>query len=199
MASCGPVVVPWMLVQSGGVRSNGRGLSVLLSARLSGYLLFAAAAWWLRSSLPTQWSGRSWIFGIVEVLLAVALVVYAAGWPRPRSSATRASSELVQIDKPHRSWWAGGAAIGFLSGISLCPPFLIAGVRAAEANSLAMALFFFLVFYLGTAIWFVPLVALGRFSRTPTLLTVARMTAILLAAYYALQGSTTLLVRVFHG
>ena len=198
VASCGPVVVPWMLVQRGGARSSGLGLSTLLAARLGGYMVFAAAAWWLGSKLPREWSGRGWMFGLVQLLLGGALVIYAAGWPRRRCAAPDAGNELVQIGKPHRSWWTGAAVIGFLSGISLCPPFLIAGVRAAEAANLTTALLFFLVFYVGTAIWFLPFLALGFIPRTPTLLTVARMTAVLLACYYAVLGTTVLLAKVFH-
>src|SRR3569832_951477 len=84
LASCGPVVVPWMLVQPGGIRSSGRGLSILLLARLAGYMAFAAAAWWLGSQLPKEWTRRGWIAGLVQLLLGGARVMYATGWPRRR-------------------------------------------------------------------------------------------------------------------
>ena len=97
LASCGPVVLPWMLVQPEGVRAHGRQLSVFLAARLVGYLVFATVAWYVGAAIPRAWSGRSWIFGGIELLLAVALVVYAVGWPR-RRCAVQASSGVTGAD-----------------------------------------------------------------------------------------------------
>ena len=56
LASCGPVVLPWMLVQPRGVRVQARQLSIFLAARLSGYLLFAATVWLAGSVIPVSYT-----------------------------------------------------------------------------------------------------------------------------------------------
>jgi sulfite exporter TauE/SafE len=197
-----------MLVQPRGVRTHVRQLSAFLAARLSGYLLFAATVWLAGSVIQRSWAGRTWIFGGVQVLLAVGLLVYAAGWPHARcwaaESSTDGSSGLVQIGelpRSHRSRSprSGALPLGFLTGISVCPPFLVAGVRAAQLGSLADALLFFAVFFLGTAIWFVPFVSLGVVRRTPSFLTVARMVAVLLACWYAFSGGSVLIEKAIYG
>ena len=93
----------------------------------------------------------------------------------------------------------GALALGFLTGINLCPPFLIAGVRAAQASSIAGALLFFAVFFVGTAVWFVPFLTLGVLRRTPSFLTVARMVAVLLACWYGFTGASLLIEKAIHG
>lgn len=199
LASCGPVVLPWMLVQPEGVRRHGRQLSIFLTARLAGYLVFATVAWYLGATIPSTWSSRSWIFGGIELLLAVALVVYAVGWPRRRCVARASSGELVQIGERRRERRWGAVTLGFLTGINLCPPFLVAGVRAAQQASLLAALVFFVAFFVGTAVWFLPFLSLGLVRRAPAVVTVARMVAVLLACWYLLSGASILIGRAFHG
>ena len=97
LATCGPVVVPWMMVQPQGVRGHSRQLFLFLAARLAGYLVFACAAWLVGSAIPHSWTGRSWLMGGIQILLAAALVVYAAGWPHRRCVVAKTTANLVQI------------------------------------------------------------------------------------------------------
>jgi sulfite exporter TauE/SafE len=199
LASCGPVVLPWMLVQPQGMRLHSRQLVLFLAARLAGYLVFAAAVWLVGSSIPHAWTGRSWLIGGIQVLLAASLVVYAAGWPRRRCALAKTTSGIVQIGDAPRPWRSGAMALGFLTGINLCPPFLVAGVRAAQLPYLSASLLFFLFFFVGTAIWFLPFLSLGWVRRTPAVVTVARMVAVLLACWYMFSGVSILIERVVYG
>lgn len=204
LASCGPVVLPWMMVQPRGVRAHSRQLALFLAARLAGYMLFAAAVWLVGASIPQAWSGRAgigrtWLFGGIEVLLAAALVVYAAGWPRRRCALAETPRALVQIGEAQSARQSGALALGFLTGINLCPPFLVAGVRAAQLPSLWAALVFFVCFFVGTAVWFLPFLSLGFVQRTPALVIVARMVAALLACWYGFSGISILIERGIYG
>ena len=199
LASCGPVVLPWMLVQPKGIGPHSRQLLLFLAARLAGYMVFAAAAWLVGAAIPRAWSGRSWAYGGIELLLAIALLVYAAGWPRPRRALSEPSPRLVRIGEAPRPRPSGAVALGFLTGINLCPPFLVAGVRAAQLAHLSGALFFFLCFFAGTAIWFLPFLSLGFLQRTPAVVTVARMVAVLLACWYGFSGASLLIERIING
>jgi len=199
LASCGPVVLPWMMIQPHGIRSHSRQLSLFLLGRLAGYLLFAFIVWSLGASVPRSWAGRSWIFGGIQLLLAVALLVYAAGWPHRRRATSDPSAQLVQIGAAPRPRTSGALSLGFLTGINLCPPFLVAGVRAAQLGSLSVALLFFVFFFAGTAIWFVPFLSLGFVRRSPAFVTVARVTAVLLACWYGFTGVSILLEKVVYG
>jgi hypothetical protein len=195
----GPVVVPWIMVQPQGVRGHSRQLLLFLAARLAGYLVFACAAWLVGSAIPHSWTGRSWLMGGIQILLAAALVVYAAGWPHRRCAVAKTTANLVQIGEAPVTKRSGALALGFLTGINLCPPFLVAGVRAAQLAHLSAALLFFFCFFAGTAVWFIPFLSLGFLKRTPAVVAVARMVAVLLAFWYGFSGVSILIERTFHG
>lgn len=197
VASCGPVVVPWILLQPQSIRAHLHQLLIFLAGRLAGYLLFACGVWMIGASLSHFWEMNSWITGIVQILLAAALVAYVFGWPR-RIYAASHQPKLVQIGAEEPKC-RGPIALGFLSGINLCPPFLVAGLRAAQLGSLAGSLVFFLFFFAGTAVWFAPFLAFGAMRRTPAVITVARMVAVLLACWYTVWGISILIGRAFHG
>lgn len=202
LASCGPVVLPWMLVQPRGVRVHARQLSIFLAARLAGYLLFAALIWFAGLAISRSWTGRSWVFGSVQVALAAGLLIYAVAWPHAGCAFRHTHrNRLVHIGDPPdpRPRPTGAAALGFLTGINLCPPFLVAGVRAAQLPSLPAALLFFAVFFVGTAVWFTPFLSLGVVRRTPSFLTVARLAAVLLACWYGFSGASLLIEKAIYG
>lgn len=204
LASCGPVVLPWMLVQPSGVRVHVRQMSIFLGARLAGYLLFASLIWVVGAVVARSWGQQTWMYGTVQVLLAAGLLIYAAGWPHAHCAIAKSKAPaLVQIAdapaEPPRPRPAGAMALGFLTGINLCPPFLVAGLRAAQLSTLSGALFFFAAFFLGTAVWFMPFLSLSLVRRTPTFLTVARMAAVLLACWYGFAGASLLIEKAIYG
>jgi len=204
LASCGPVVLPWMLVQPQGLRVHARQMTLFLAARLAGYLLFASLIWAAGAAIARSWSDHTWMFGAIQVLLAGGLLVYAAGWPHAHCVIARSDAPgLVQIASPPtqspQPRARGAVMLGFLTGINLCPPFLVAGVRAAQLPTLAGALFFFALFFAGTAVWFMPFLSLGVVRRTPSFLTVARMAAVLLACWYGFTGASLLIEKAIYG
>ena len=200
LASCGPVVAPWLLAQPGGVGTHSRQLGLFLAARLAGYLLFAAAAWGAASAISRSWLSRPWLMGSTEILLAAALLFYAAGLRVPHGSLgwMGAAGCLVQIGEPAPARRSGAAVLGFLTGINLCPPFLVAGMRAAQLASLGLALVFFVCFFVGTSIWFAPFLSLGLLRRSPAVVSVGRMVAVLLACWYGVSGVSMLVAGAIH-
>jgi hypothetical protein len=180
------------------MRLNTRYLSSFLGARFVGYLLFAAAAWELGALVSLPPAPRMILIGVIHVLLAGVLLWYA--YSAGHACAQPCSgSELVNIGVTGKRGVSGAAALGFLTGLSLCPPFVAAGVRAAELGSVAAALLFFAVFFVGTSVWFVPFVGLGCVARNEAVTTVARMAMVLIALYYASLGMAMLLGRKVYG
>jgi hypothetical protein len=89
--------------------------------------------------------------------------------------------------------------LGLLTGVSLCPPFVAAGLRAAQLSNIAAALLFFAVFFVATTLWFVPFVGLGCVRRNASVIFVARTAMILVALYYLLAGVAMLAGRRIYG
>jgi sulfite exporter TauE/SafE len=199
LASCGPVLLPWMAAVPERPRVLLGSLALFLGGRLAGYLLFAAVAWSVGLSVPADASVRTWIFGLANLVLAALLALYA--WaPQTLGRMRRAGSDtqLYQIETSVITRRQAASVLGFLTGLSLCPPFVAAGVRAAEIPSLPGALLFFLAFFAGTAVWFLPALAVSPLRRIPAASTVARMVLGLMAAYYAYLGLVSLYWRWMH-
>jgi len=197
LASCGPVVVPWMLARPQQMRTQIRDLLCFLAARLAGYMLFAFGAWWMGTEITSLFAPRAWTIGGIQILLALSLLFFSVGWPRLHCHAKKTNAQLVQIDE--RKKHSGAISLGFLTGINFCPPFLVASVRAAQLEQLPAALLFFLCFFVGTVVWFAPYLFLGFIKRSQACVQVARIAAILLACWYGIVGASTLIVRIFHG
>lgn len=198
VASCGPVLIPSLLAERSGLRLNGRYLSAFLATRLVGYLVFAAVAWEVGALVTLRAPGRMSIFAVIHILLGCVLLRYAWAVGRGCNHAC-ASPGLVTIGGAWKHRIPGAAVLGFLTGVSLCPPFVAAGVRAAEAANLATAVLFFAVFFLGTSIWFVPFVGLGSVRRNEAVATVARMAMVLMALYYLYAGLMSLIRKTLYG
>ena len=187
VASCGPVVIPSLLAEECGLRVHARYLLAFLGTRLLGYIVFAAVTWELGALVAIPAHARAWLFAIIHLLLAGVLIWYAYSAGRACTHSC-ARSELVTIGASGKHRVPGAAVLGFLTGVSLCPPFVTASVRAAEASSMAAAVLFFAMFFVGTAVWFVPFAGLGWLRRNEAIITVARMAMVLIALYYLSTG-----------
>jgi hypothetical protein len=200
LAACGPVLVPSLLAGQAGFLPNLRTIAVFLGARLLGYLLFALVAWQLGALTSMLIKPHPQLIGLVYVLMAGVLAWYAYA-VRRNCAGDCSTSKLVTIggtadeSGSAQKGIAGVAMLGFLTGLNFCPPFVVAGIRAAELGSLSGALLFFAVFFAGTSVWFVPIAGLGCVVRNQALITVARMTMGLVALYYLALGLYMLLGR----
>jgi hypothetical protein len=200
LAACGPVLVPSLLAGRAGFLPNLRTIAVFLGTRLLGYLLFALVAWELGALASMLIKPHPHLIGLVCVLMAGVLAWYAYS-VRRNCAGSCSPSKLVTIGGAvdesgnTQKGIAGVAMLGFLTGLNFCPPFVVAGIRAAELGSLSGALLFFAVFFAGTSIWFVPIAGLGCVVRNQALITVARMAMGLVAFYYLALGLYMLLGR----
>jgi sulfite exporter TauE/SafE len=186
IASCGPVLAPWLGAAARPLRDTLRLLATFLSGRLVGYLGFAAVAWSLGAVVPLSASSRALLYAVADlglaVVLALALLLPRHCQPRP------SQSKLVRIGTPERVQRGAGFTLGLLNGLNLCPPFVAACVRAAQSPSLASALLFFVCFFAGTAVWFLPALALAPAQRYRSVALVARFAMVVVAVYYAYLG-----------
>jgi sulfite exporter TauE/SafE len=200
LASCGAVLVPWLVVQRRTLAGTAWLLAQVLAGRLAGYLLFALVAWGLGVVLtPPDLRSRAVLFGAAHLALAAMLVWYAIPGPAraPCEGTPPVWSRLSTVRR--RLARGGPAALGFVTGLNLCPPFVAATVRAAEARSLTGALAFFAVFFLGTSVWFLPFLVTGTAYRVPQARAAARVALGIVAAYYAYTGTLTLGWRLLYG
>ncbi len=176
---CAPVCVPFLACEQRNWRSGTRVLGLFLLGRLAGYSVVgaiagAAGALLVHNVSPVFWGG-------LRIAMGGLLVLYGmlAGTPVLRPLAKPSVNVTSQ-------WF--GASLGLLTGINLCPPFGAAIAGAAAAASVRSALLYFWAFFAGTAIYFVPLVALGPLSRIDALRQTARVCLFLAGAWLVVEG-----------
>ena len=222
LAYCVPVVVPYLLGEGRTVRSSALAMGQFLGGRLCGYLAFAVLAWLVHQMLRQGTTGRLDVVagGAVDLVLAGLLTWYglttrpapcAAHWFAARSGGNEGPIAVDLPTGPHRQTKAAGGrhtpqkprrcsslvlpvAMGFLTGLNLCPPFLAAFTGAAKTESLGESLAFFACFFLGTLVFFLPLPLLGALGRFSAIKTIGRLAALVMAAYYVYAGIKLLAV-----
>ena len=190
LAYCAPVLVPFLLGEGNRIRQNWGILARFLIGRLGGYLLFALLAWATNrllleeAGLTQNASARSLVFGAIYVLLAGLLLFYGLA-----KTPTLCAGSVQGVRAYLQRWPALlPLGLGFLTGLNLCPPFLLAFTGAVSSGSLLKSLFFFTMFFLGTSLYMLPMPFLGAFSHVSSLRTIGKLAALLMAAYYLYSG-----------
>lgn len=198
LGACAPALVPTLLTTRAGLKPHAGFLFSFLGARLLGYLIFAVVAWELGALVSLPPRPRVLLMGAVNVSFACVLLGYAY-FTRHHCAEGCQGSRLVQIETRKDRRVAGAAVLGLLTGLNLCPPFLTAGVRAAQLGSAVQAILFFTSFFVGTSAWFVPFTGFSCIVRNQGVITVARMAMVLIAFYYLALGVTMLMGRRAYG
>jgi hypothetical protein len=134
--------------------------------RLVAYLLFGAAAGYLGMQLEGPSFQR--VVGGAMVVLSAFLLLYAVtgGWPR-----------LTLCRWTNRRYFRFPIAFGFLTGINVCPPFLLAISYTLGLGSMGKGALLFGGFFLATSAYLVLLFPLGYLGRWQSLRLIALMTA----------------------
>jgi sulfite exporter TauE/SafE len=186
LAYCAPVLVPYLLGEGQTIRRNYLDLSRFLIGRLFGYLLFAILAWSLNLFILQHNGYRDLILGVSYVLLAVLLVYYCFRKAKGLCAAEYVNRRLPGFVTNNRILLP--LSLGFLTGLNLCPPFLLAFTSAVAGGSLGNSLLFFSAFFLGTSLFFIPLPVLGIFTRKEVVRTVGKFAAGVIGCYYLYMG-----------
>jgi sulfite exporter TauE/SafE len=192
IATCAPVLIPYLLGEGKGIVHNFWVTGQFLCGRLLGYLLFAVLAWMVSSAILQEQGLRNWIIGTAYVLFAGLLIFY--GFFRKAETSCEAACNLNKYQRLLAFWPALlPVAAGLATGLSFCPPFLLAFTGAAEQTSLLAALLFFFSFFLGTSLLFILAPFVGMFRRFPVLQIVGKMAAGFMGIYYLYSGSIMLI------
>jgi hypothetical protein len=87
--------------------------------------------------------------------------------------------------------------LGLLTGLNFCLPFLMAVAGAADTGSLAGSLLFFVAFFAGTSVYFLPAPFIGLLRGAAFMSTVGKMAAGVAGLYYAYAGIIYLVEGVY--
>lgn len=191
LATCAPVLLPFIAAGEGPRWRSVVALGQFLLGRLAGYLVFGVLAWIAGLTLLSSPRWRGWLVGSAYLGVAILMVSYGFSQPRAVCAATPAREMLARA----RDRWPSllPVMLGLLTGLNLCPPFVLAVTRAADAGGLLGSLTFFSAFFVGTSVYLVPLPLLGMLRRPEAVRTVARLAAGVVGVYCAYLGLVALI------
>lgn len=184
LAYCAPVLMPFVLSQGRGVGRIAWVSSMFLLGRLAGYLLFAVAAW-AAGAVMLKFGTQGLVVGIAYVILGALLACY--GFKKPKTGCpARAVGHSPDLMRGRESMLP--LVLGFLTGLNLCPPFILALTAASDTHTLWGSVSFFLMFFLGTSLYVLPTPLLGAPVRPAAVAMVGRLAAGVVAVYYFVFG-----------
>ena len=161
---CAPVFLPQVLAE------KGKKYSWLIFAqfnlgRLTAYIIFGAVFGWLGANTHTQFlkTYSQWVLAS----LAILLIIYGLNLGHYHICGLK---YFKNIRLPFVS--------GFLLGVNICPPFLLALTYNFQTGGVLKGVLFFFFFFLATTLYFIPLTLLGYLKPIPWLKYSARLAAI---------------------
>ncbi|OQW95766.1 MAG: hypothetical protein BWK77_06905 [Verrucomicrobia bacterium A1] len=175
--SCLPFIAPYLVSESRDLRATLRIMLEFIGGRFAGYVLFGAVFGYLGEQITDRA-----VNNLVVASMMIAswlLILYAVGLLKPSASFC-GGNRLAAKRTP--------LFMGFLMGVNICPPFLMSVAYVFTLHSAWKGIVYFLMFFLATTLYFVPLVFLGLLGKMKEFRTVARVSALLVGLIFSAYG-----------
>ena len=172
---CLPFVVPYMAAEARSLRQSAGVVLRFLAGRFTGYVLFGALFGWLGERL--QGPALSVMVALALVVMAVVLMLYGLGLLQDRWACCTP-----------RFGRRAPFMMGFLMGVNVCPPFVLSLAYVVSLQSVLNSVLYFVVFFLGTSVYALPLVFVGLLGRLPEFRRAAQVSAVVVGLLFAAYG-----------
>lgn len=179
---CFPFMAPFLVAEERPQLKNLLLVLEFLIGRILGYLCFGFLAGLLGSRFDSSWLRLA--TNLSFILLSVVLFFYVMGLVRDRG-AFCASARFFRSKSP--------VLMGFLMGINICPPFLLAVLDVVTHKNALYGMAYFALFFLASSVYFLPAFLLGMVARTEALRKVARVSGFLTAGLFFIYGVYSLM------
>ena len=191
LAYCAPVLVPYLLGEGDTVRRGVASVGGFLGGRLVGYLTFAVLAWLTHVAILDHLPCQRLLIGIAMMGLALLLIVYGFTG-RPHQCGAAAGEYTIRRLRLRNSLPLP-VVLGLVTGVNVCPPFLMAFGSAAQLPGLWQSLLFFTAFFAGTSIYLAPLPLVSVAGRHEVVRTIGRLAAGVVGLVYLYYGVVSMI------
>jgi len=180
---CLPIFVPIILGQKRETKESFWLVLQFSLGRLLGYIFFGFMVSYLGLAIQSKIVHQ--IAGLTTLFLGLLMIGYSLGLLRWGDKVCASSFIWVKIP----------FLLGFLTGASPCPPFLASLGYVFNLQKVILGVLFFLMFFLGTSIYIVPLAFLGFLSKENIFQRIAQVSGIFVGIYF-LFSSLRFLLRI---
>lgn len=180
LGACMPFMIPYLFAEGRPTwGANLRLLGEFLLGRFLAYLVFGAAVGWIGGLLKphlTQQFAALALGATAALMLLYALVKSLPHWAVCAWFLRR----LPMIRMP--------LVLGFLIGINVCPPFLVAVARLLQVGGLSSGMVFFVGFFAGTSLYTLPLLGVSPLTRRVRFQRIGTLSAILVGSWFLVSA-----------
>lgn len=186
VAYCAPVLVPYMLGKGENTLENFSTLAKFLLGRLLGYMAFALLAWTTNKIILQNTVYKELILGVAYIILAVFMFFYGIINSHTFCAVKHTKKLLSKLSFLNSKILP--IILGLLTGLNICPPFLMAFTGAAFSGSILGSMSFFLMFFIATSLYFLPIPFIGMLKNHSELKNIGKMAAVIMSLYYLYMG-----------
>jgi len=174
LSYCAPIFLPQLMSQKDKLKGWGVFIKFNLG-RLVAYIIFGAVFGWLGAEHHSQFLQyfTRWII----IILSILLILYGLGLTLPK---LKWCAWTKKIQLPFVS--------GFLLGINICPPFLLALTYNFQQAGIISGVIFFIMFFIGTTVYLIPLTFFGLLTNKKWIRQSARLAAIIVGLIFLWQN-----------
>lgn len=175
LATCGPVYTPYLMQYDRNLVKNLVVICELSAGRFLAYVVVGAAAGLFGKHI--DFDGKEQIMTTGYILFSVFLLitVFRTHHRDHHCYIDRAKKSAI-LDRPF--------VLGILTGVNICPPFLLALTKAFEGAGPVAGMILFSTFFVGTTLFLLPLSAFGILGSKPVFRNIARWGAVLVSIYF---------------
>jgi sulfite exporter TauE/SafE len=193
---CGPVIVPYLLGEGISLKRSLIDIMIFLGSRFVVYILLGLLAALVGQAFLRTEIYREIITGTAYIVLSVTLVIYA--FLRIKPLCLLKDLQEIPANKEDRRTLAVPLIGGLVTGLSLCPALLLAFTGAASEGSILKSIVFFILFFIGTTVYFLPLIFLGLIHGKNVIHIIGKFAAGIAGVFFFAKG-IIMLINSFSG
>jgi sulfite exporter TauE/SafE len=179
LATCGPVYTPYLMQFDRNLVKNLLVICELSAGRFLAYLVVGAVAGLFGKHIDFDGKGQIMTFGYILFSVFLLITVFRTHHRDHHCYIDKAKKSAI-LDRP--------VVLGILTGVNICPPFLLALTKAFEGSGPVAGMVLFSSFFAGTTLFLLPLSAFGILGCKPVFRAIARWGAVSVSVWFLIMA-----------
>ena len=186
LLTCGPVIFVFLLRQERTLKTSFQIFGKILIGRFFGYAIFGLVAGFIGGVIPDN-IRMPISYGSFIILGAILIYYGIRGGHFSQKCPAKGAGKYI----------ANPIILGFITGLEICPPFLLAIARAASLGGAFAGATLFIGFFVGTSIFLLPVAFFGAASSMKAFRVFAGIASVIVGMWFFAQGASGLVLTYF--